>query len=91
MYFKGDYLRVVSPITEDGNRPMIDPDTGLQMFKETALPVTARAALEDQNRRLPNHLKKKIEYVSSEEPRPVANKQNPVVRQKPGPKPKVNA
>lgn len=79
---------MVSPITEDGNRPKIDTETGLQMFKETALPVTARAALDAQNLRLPNHLKKKIEHVSSEEPRPVANKQNPVVRQKPGPKPK---
>lgn len=86
MYFKGDYLRVVSPVTEDGNRPLIDPETGKQVWKETALPVTARKALEDQNKRLPNHLKKKIEYVSTQEERPIANKENPVIRKK-----KVNA
>lgn len=88
MYFKGDYLRVVTPVTEDGNRPKIDPDTGQQIFKETALPVTARRQLEIQNQRLPQHLKKKIELVSSDEPRPIATKENPVIRKKPGPKPK---
>jgi hypothetical protein len=91
MYFKGDYLRVVSPVTEDGNRPKIDPDTGLPVFKETALPVSARKQLDIQNRRLPAHLRKKIELVSSDEPRPIANKANPVVRNKPGPKPKAHA
>lgn len=90
MYFKGDYLRVVSPVTEDGNRPKIDPESGKQVYKETALPLTARKSLEAQNRSLPAHLKKKIEHVSSQEDRPVANKQNPVERKKPGPKPKAN-
>lgn len=91
MYFKGDYLRVVTPRTEDGSRPLIDPSTGRQMFKETALPVTARKQLEKQNQGLPNHLKKIIELVSSSEPRPIVTKENPVERKKPGPKPKVNA
>lgn len=93
MYFKGDYLRVVSPVTEDGNRPKIDPETGRQVYKETALPITARKVLDTQNRSLPAHLKKKIEHVSASisEPMPVATKQNPVERKKPGPKPKANA
>lgn len=88
MYFKSDYLRVVSPVTEDGNRPKIDPDTGMPIYKETSLPVTARKQLETQNRRLPAHLRKRIELVSSDEPRPIATKANPVIRKKPGPKPK---
>jgi len=90
MYFKGDYLRVISPVTEDGNRPKIDPVTNMPVFKETALPTTAKKAMEIQNRRLPAHLRKKIEHVSTsvDEPRPIATKENPVIRKKPGPKPK---
>jgi hypothetical protein len=93
MYFKGDYLRVISPVTEDGNRPKIDSVSGLPVYKETALPTTARKALDIQNRRLPAHLRKKIELVSTsvEEIRPIATRQNPVERKKPGPKPKANA
>jgi hypothetical protein len=93
MYFKGDYLRVISPVTEDGNRPKIDPVSGLPVYKETALPTTAKKSLDIQNRRLPAHLRKKIELVSTsvEEVRPIATRQNPVARQKPGPKPKANA
>lgn len=92
MYFKNDYLRVVSPVTEDGNRPKIGED-GMPMYKETALPTTARKALDIQNRRLPPHLKKKIEYVSAspDQARPTATRQNPVERKKPGPKPKQHA
>lgn len=84
MFFKGDYLRVVSPVTEDGNRPKIDSETGTPVYKETLLPVSARRALERQNKRLPNHLRKKIELVSSGEPA----KEAPAERKKPGPKPK---
>lgn len=90
MYFKGDYLRVISPVTEDGNRPKIDSITNTPVYKETALPLTAKKALDNQNRRLPAHLRKKIEHVSTsvEEVRPIATKINPVERRKPGPKPK---
>jgi hypothetical protein len=93
MIFKGDCLRVVSPVTEDGNRPKIDPDSGLPVYKETFLPVTARKQLDIQNRRLPAHLRKKIELVSPspDEALPIANKANPVERKKPGPKPKAHA
>lgn len=90
MYFKGDYLRVISPVTEDGNRPKIDSVTGMPVFKETALPTTAKKALDIQNRRLPAHLRKKIEMVSNsvDQPRPIVTRENPVERKKPGPKPK---
>ena len=89
MYFKTNYLRVTTPVTEDGNRPKIVD--GMPVYKETALPLTARKNLEIQNRRLPNHLRKRIEEVVNTEPVPVATKANPVERKKPGPKPKVHA
>lgn len=97
MIFKGGTLRVVSPVTEDGNRPKIDPETRLPIYKETFMPKSAKPALDKQNKRLPNHLKKKIELLPSDYVQPsqavqeVAPVQSPVTRNKPGPKPKNHA
>jgi len=89
MYFTSSYLRVVSPVTEDGNRPKIV--NGMPVYKETALPLSAKKMLLEQNRNLPNHLRKTIEEVHNEEVQPVVTngsvKEQPE-RKKPGPKPK---
>jgi hypothetical protein len=74
MYFANSYLRVVSPVTEDGNRPKIV--NGMPVYKETAL--------------LPQHLRKTIEEVHNEDVQPVVTNQSvkTTERKKPGPKPK---
>lgn len=82
MIFPNGTLRVVSPVTEDGNRPKIVD--GMPVYKETFLPKTAKRALDRQNNNLPNHLKKKIEIVDEGTP---AKK----LKSKPGPKPRPNA
>lgn len=89
MYFKDSYLRVVTPVTEDGNRPRIV--NGQQVFKETALPLSAKKMLMEQNRNLPVHLRKIIEEVHNSDVQPVVTNQsvkNQPERKKPGPKPK---
>lgn len=88
MIFKGQRgtIRVVSPVTEDGNRPKIDPETKKQIFREDYFPGTAKAAFEDQNKKLPPHLQKIIEPLSDGD---VAVKEPE--KKKPGPKPKPDA
>lgn len=87
MYFKSSYLRVVTPVTEDGNRPRII--NGQQVFKETALPLSAKKQLMEQNRNLPVHLRKIIEEVHNDEVQPVVTNHILIKeRGKPGPKPK---
>jgi hypothetical protein len=85
MYFKSSYLRVVTPVTEDGNRPKII--NGQQVFKETALPLSAKKMLVEQNRNLPVHLRKIIEEVHNTEVQPVVTNHKPE-KKKPGPKKK---
>jgi len=70
MYFKGDYLRVLSPRTSDGVNVMFDEDER-RVYKEDFLPLSAKKDLELQNEKLPDQLKKKIMVVSSQ---PVINK-----------------
>lgn len=89
MYFANSYLRVVSPVTEDGNRPKIV--NGQQVFKETALPLSAKKMLTEQNRNLPVHLRKIIEEVHNNDVQPVVTNESVKAqpeRRKPGPKPK---
>lgn len=89
MYFTSSYLRVVTPVTEDGNRPRIV--NGQQVFKETALPLSAKKMLIEQNRNLPVHLRKIIEEVHNNDVQPVVTNQSvqDTGRKKPGPKPKT--
>lgn len=95
---KGDYLRVLSPRTADGNRPMIGED-GRIIYKETELPMSAKKALDFWNKKLPPHLQKVIEVVR-ENPlpkqkavvsEPVSDEVQEIARKKPGPKPKDHA
>ena len=91
MIFPKGTLKVVSPVTEDGNRPKIV--NGMPVYKETFLPKTAKRMLDVQNNRLPNHLKKKIEVLDEDYAEPIQGA--PVVPEKPkgkpGPKPKEHA
>lgn len=86
MYFNSSYLRVITPVTEDGNRPKIL--NGRQVYKETALPISAKKHLIEQNRSLPAHLKKIIEVVTNDAQPETVQAEAPVERRKPGPKPK---
>lgn len=90
MYFKHSYLRVVTPVTEDGNRPRIVG--GQQVYKETALPLSAKKHLIEQNKSLPVHLRKTIEEVHNNDVQPVVTNATAIKevpeRRKPGPKPK---
>lgn len=62
-FLNGDHLRVVTPVTVDGDRPKIE--NGQQVYKETQLPLTAKKHLEERNSALPKHLKMEIEVVKS--------------------------
>lgn len=64
--FKGAYLRVETPRTIDGTVPLIID--GIQQYKESHLPLSARKSLERKNERLPGHLRHKIEEVGGEAP-----------------------
>lgn len=94
--FPNGTIRVVTPVTEDGNRPKLD-DRGQQIWKEDFFPASAKRAFELQNSRLPKHLKKIIEVVSDGDIKPVAPasqsvvQEVPVVVKKRGPKPRNHA
>ena len=59
--YNGPYLRVLTPRTTNGNNPVIVND--MQQYRESHLPLSARAHLETLNRSTPQHLRKKIEVV----------------------------
>lgn len=62
MVNSGSYLRVLTPRTSNGvNLIVVD---GQVQYKETSLPMSAKRYIEEQNRKLPDHLKKIIEVVS---------------------------
>lgn len=65
-YFKGEYLRVKSPVTTNGITPKMV--NGQMVYKEDHLPVTARKILEKKNLKLPEHLRKIIEHVPAYRP-----------------------
>lgn len=62
MYTQGEYLRVLVPRTTDGTNPLIDSDNRVA-YKEVHLPLTSRKHIQDINKSLPQHLRKKIEVV----------------------------
>jgi hypothetical protein len=96
MIFKGGTIRVLTPVTEDGNRPKLDAG-GQRIWKEEYFPATAQRAFERRNNRLPDHLKKKIEPVSNgdiqEQPATTVStvSTSTAVVKKRGPKPKAHA
>lgn len=94
MIFPKGTLRVVSPVTEDGNRPKIVD--GMPVYKETFLPMSAKRMLDRQNNSLPNHLKKKIEvleddYVEPQQTQQVVQPAAEKPKGKPGRKPTNHA
>lgn len=60
--FSGNYLRVLTPKTIDGNVPKTGPD-GRVLYKESHLPMSALKHLERKNLKRPNHLKHVINVV----------------------------
>lgn len=91
MYFTGNYLRVLTPRTTDGNTPLLVG--GVQQYKETALPFSAKKKLESRNRQLPGHLRHIIEEVTNHVQQPsdlqVSGPSGVTQeKKKPGPKPK---
>lgn len=64
-FFKGNYLRVLTPQTIDGINLAYDKQNR-PILKETHLPVTALKHLERKNEKLPIQLRKKIELVDVE-------------------------
>lgn len=78
--FKGDYLRVQTPITSDGVSPVVENDR--IKYREDHLPLSARKMLESKNAKLPSGLRKKIEIVS--------NNVRPVIKTSPKPAPVLN-
>lgn len=62
--FKGDYLRVLTPLTTNGSNIRHNAD-GQVMYKESHLPITAQKQLEKKNKKRPVHLRHKIELVSA--------------------------
>lgn len=97
MIFPRGTIRVVSPVTEDGSRIKIDPITEKAVYREDFFPLSAKRAFEEQNAKLPAHLRKKIE-VLQDQPIPQKSVAEPgeqadiiaPERKKPGPKPKNN-
>lgn len=65
MVFKGNYLRVSTPRTTDGVTPQMKDDK--LVYKEDFLPLSALKDLNEQNLKLPEILKKKIEVVRNDE------------------------
>jgi hypothetical protein len=61
-FIKEQHLRVKTPITTDGLTLAYD-SFQRPKYSITHLPITAKAALEKANKRLPNHLKKIIEII----------------------------
>lgn len=61
----GSYLRVITPVTTNGNLPLLK--NGKQETEETFLPLTAKRHMERKNARLTKngfgHLVAKIEIV----------------------------
>lgn len=61
---KEPYLRVITPLTTNGNIPLLK--NGQQQFEETFLPLSARKHIERRNARIAKtlpHLIAKIETV----------------------------
>jgi len=72
-FFTGSYLRVLSPRTTNGLSPQIGPD-GKLVYREDHLPLSAKKHLENQNKKLPEILRKTIEVVGGDAAPEVSNK-----------------
>lgn len=61
--FDQPHLRVTKPITFNGVSPVIDQESGKVKSKTVHLPLAAEKGLLEQNNRLPDGLKMKIEKI----------------------------
>lgn len=61
--FDQPHLRVTKPITFNGVSPVIDHESGKVKSKIVHLPLAAEKGLLEQNNRLPDGLKMKIEKI----------------------------
>lgn len=68
MFFTEDHLRITKPISVNGLSPKIVD--GKVINRVIHLPVTAERGLKEQNSRLPDGLKMKIEKISGYTPAP---------------------
>jgi hypothetical protein len=68
-FFKGNYLRVLTPRTVDGVNLKYTTRNGqmVPVYKETHLPLSARKELEKENLTRPNQVKHVIEEVGGSE------------------------
>lgn len=69
MFFNEDHLRITKPITLNGTSAKIVD--GRVVTRIIHLPVTAERGLIEQNKRLPDGLKMKIERVQGYKPDPL--------------------
>jgi len=56
---KAAYLKVLTPLTEDGLNLVLDEKEAKQ-YKETTVPITAKPHFESLNAKLPDTLKHKL-------------------------------
>lgn len=72
MFYDQDHLRITKIRTTDGTTPLLGPDEK-PVKKIVFAPLTkdSKRLLEDQNSRLPNGLKMKIEVIPAYKPEPV--------------------
>lgn len=63
-HFKGNYLRVLSPVTSDGQIPVMQ--NGQAKYKESHMAYGAAKYLESINKKLPAHLKHIVEKVDQQ-------------------------
>lgn len=66
--FDQPHLRVTKPITNNGVSPVIDQESGKVVTKVIHLPIYAEKGLIEQNNRLPDGLKMKIEKIPGYKP-----------------------
>jgi hypothetical protein len=71
MFYSEDHLRITKIRTTDGTTPVIGPDEKpVKKIIFAPNTPTARKLFEDQNTRLPNGLKMKIELIPAYKPEP---------------------
>lgn len=75
MFFNEDHLKITKPKTADGRTPLIDPKTERTVTKVIFAPSNpiTKKLFEEENTRLPNGLKMKIEHVKGYIPQPIVN------------------
>src|SRR5690349_11285817 len=71
MFYSEDHLKITKPRTADGISALMDGERVAKKIIYAPLNPTTKKAFEEQNTRLPNSLKMKIEVVKAYKPEPV--------------------